>query len=47
MFIQYTHLAQTSIGQVVDAVIAPLAPWAAVIPTKYYHTGKILHLAFT
>ncbi|KDB20646.1 hypothetical protein H109_07399 [Trichophyton interdigitale MR816] len=26
-------------GQVVDAVIAPLAPWAAVIPTKYYHTA--------
>ncbi|EZF92605.1 hypothetical protein H113_06551 [Trichophyton rubrum MR1459] len=26
-------------GQVVDAIIAPLAPWAAVIPTKYYHTA--------
>ncbi|EFE34617.1 general amidase GmdA, putative [Trichophyton benhamiae CBS 112371] len=34
-------------GQIVDAVIAPLAPWAAVIPTKYYHTGKILHLILT
>ncbi|EFR01957.1 acetamidase [Nannizzia gypsea CBS 118893] len=26
-------------GQVVDAIIVPLAPWAAVIPTKYYHTA--------
>ncbi len=26
-------------GQVVDAVIMPVAPHAAVIPGKYYHTG--------
>lgn len=28
------------IGQIVDAVIMPVAPHAAVIPGKYYHTGK-------
>lgn len=27
-------------GQIVDAVIMPVAPHAAVIPGKYYHTGK-------
>ena len=27
-------------GQLVDAVIMPVAPHAAVIPGKYYHTGK-------
>lgn len=27
-------------GEVVDAVIMPVAPHAAVIPGKYYHTGK-------
>ena len=26
-------------GQVVDAVIMPVAPHAAVIPGKYYHVG--------
>lgn len=26
-------------GQIVDAVIMPVAPHAAVIPGKYYHTG--------
>ncbi|KAF3482023.1 general amidase [Arthroderma uncinatum] len=26
-------------GQIVDAVIMPVAPWAAVIPTKYTHTA--------
>lgn len=29
-------------GQLVDAVIMPVAPHAAVIPGKYYHTGKLL-----
>lgn len=28
------------IGQIIDAVIMPVAPHAAVIPGKYYHTGK-------
>ena len=27
-------------GQLVDAVIMPVAPHAAVIPGKYYFTGK-------
>lgn len=27
-------------GQVVDAVIMPVAPHAAVVPGKYYHVGK-------
>jgi len=27
-------------GQVVDAVVMPVAPHAAVIPGKYYHTGR-------
>ena len=27
-------------GQIVDAVIMPVAPHAAVIPGKYYHTGE-------
>ncbi|EEQ34981.1 putative amidase [Microsporum canis] len=33
-------------GQIVDAFITPLAPWAAVIPTKYYHTAytEVLNL---
>ena len=26
-------------GQIVDAVIMPVAPHAAVIPGKYYHVG--------
>ena len=26
-------------GQIVDAAIMPVAPHAAVIPAKYYHTG--------
>ena len=26
-------------GQIVDAVFMPVAPHAAVIPGKYYHTG--------
>lgn len=30
-----------SLGQVVDAVIMPVAPHAAVIPWKYYHVGKM------
>src|SRR5947207_1824532 len=28
-----------SLGVVVDAVLMPVAPHAAVIPGKYYHTG--------
>ena len=28
-------------GQIVDAVIMPVAPHAAVIPGKYYHTGEL------
>ena len=28
------------LGQEVDAVIMPVAPHAAVIPGKYYHTGQ-------
>ena len=28
-------------GQLVDTVIMPVAPHAAVIPGKYYHTGRI------
>lgn len=53
LVIDFVHLTYSPginfqlIGQVVDAIIAPLAPWAAVIPTKYYHTGKILHLKLT
>jgi amidase len=27
-------------GQIVDAVVMPVAPHAAVIPGKYYHTGS-------
>lgn len=27
-------------GQIVDAVIMPVAPHAAVIPGKYYHIGS-------
>jgi len=27
-------------GQLVDAVIMPVAPHAAVIPGKFYHTGR-------
>ena len=27
-------------GLLVDAVIMPVAPHAAVIPGKYYHTGE-------
>lgn len=33
-------------GQTVDAVIMPVAPHAAVIPGKYYHTGEIVSLKF-
>lgn len=29
-------------GQLVDAVIMPVAPHAAVIPGKYYHTGQYM-----
>ena len=29
-------------GKVVDAVIMPVAPHAAVIPGKFYHTGETL-----
>ena len=31
----------TRTGQVVDAVLMPVAPHAAVIPGKFYHGGKI------
>jgi amidase len=31
-----------SLGIVVDAVLMPVAPHAAVIPGKYYHTGMAL-----
>ncbi|KAJ8131576.1 hypothetical protein O1611_g2051 [Lasiodiplodia mahajangana] len=31
--------ANSDIGQIVDAVIMPVAPHAAVIPGKYYHTA--------
>ena len=31
--------AHFSIGTVVDAVIMPVAPHAAVIPGKFYHPG--------
>jgi amidase len=30
-------------GQVVDAVIMPVAPHAAVIPGKYFHVGRLNH----
>jgi hypothetical protein len=29
-------------GQIVDAVIMPVAPHAAVIPGKYYDTGQFM-----
>lgn len=31
------------LGVVVDAVLMPVAPHAAVIPGKYYHTGMALY----
>jgi amidase len=33
--------------QIVDVVIMPAAPHAAVIPGKYYHTGRSLSHRFT
>ncbi|GAW20091.1 hypothetical protein ANO14919_095870 [Xylariales sp. No.14919] len=35
----YWNSTVDSSGQIVDAVIMPAAPHAAVIPGKYYHTG--------
>jgi amidase len=32
----------TGIGQVVDAVIMPVAPHAAVLPERYVHGGMLL-----
>jgi hypothetical protein len=34
-------------GEVVDAVIMPVAPHAAVIPGKFYHTGTQTHCSAT
>jgi amidase len=34
------ELMELIAGQIVDAVIMPVAPHAAVIPSKYYHTGN-------
>ncbi|KAF8451454.1 amidase signature domain-containing protein [Kalaharituber pfeilii] len=35
----WNSTAENEDGQIVDAVIMPVAPHAAVIPGKYYHTG--------
>ncbi|KID87241.1 general amidase [Metarhizium guizhouense ARSEF 977] len=35
----YWNQTASDDGQIVDAVIMPVAPHAAVIPGKYYHTG--------
>ena len=35
----YWNSTAAADGQIVDAVIMPVAPHAAVIPGKYYHTG--------
>jgi len=32
-------MTHSHVGQIVDAVIMPVAPHAAVIPGKYYHTA--------
>ncbi|KAF5127739.1 Acetamidase [Metarhizium anisopliae] len=37
----YWNQTASDDGQIVDAVIMPVAPHAAVIPGKYYHTGGI------
>ena len=31
-------------GQIVDAVVMPVAPHAAVIPGKFYHTGQFVSI---
>ena len=45
------HIISTQLtlapGQLVDAVIMPVAPHAAVIPGKYYHTGETSSLFHT
>ncbi|EFY93838.1 general amidase [Metarhizium acridum CQMa 102] len=42
----YWNQTASDDGQIVDAVIMPVAPHAAVIPGKYYHTGytKVINL---
>lgn len=38
--VRFEYFPEISPGQIVDAVIMPVAPHAAVIPGKYYHVGK-------
>jgi amidase len=40
----YWNTTANGDGQIVDAVIMPVAPHAAVIPGKYYHTGEEIYL---
>ncbi|KAK4548332.1 hypothetical protein LTR36_010202 [Oleoguttula mirabilis] len=40
-FSDYWNSTSVDDGQIVDAVIMPVAPHATVIPGKYYHTGKV------
>jgi amidase len=39
----YWNSTSAEDGQIVDAVIMPVAPHAAVIPGKFYHTGTFCH----
>ena len=41
-YLDYWNSSGDDNGQMVDAVIMPTAPHAAVIPGRFYHTGSLL-----
>lgn len=41
-YLDYWKSTAVEDGQLVDTVIMPAAPHAAVIPGKFYHTGSLI-----